>query len=362
MRLVAISKLKPEMVLARSIYHNDCLVLKEGQTNIGRFVRNLSNMGIEYVYVEDSKSSGILIPDAISEKTRVHCKRVLRQTITDFSDNSTLEITDISVAINSILDEILNNPDVQISLNDISATDEYTFSHSVSTTVYALLIAKQLDYSRSMMEKLAIGTLLHDMGKVLLDKKILFKEDRLSEDEFEYIKKHTIYGYDALKKCVHLTELSRVISLQHHERMDASGYPYGIPAGELHEFARIVAIADVYDAVTTDRCYKKKWSSVKAVNYLLENADTKFDTNLVATFIRQIAIYPNGTLVQLSSGCAAIVKEQNKSMPFRPIVRVIENEYGQEVESYEINLMEELNITILETEIDMEDEEEQCGA
>ena len=353
MRLVSTSMLKSNMVLARSIYHNDCLILRAGQSDITRFVSQLNNMGIEFIYVEDSKSEGIVIPDVLSEATRVSCKRILRQTIDDFSKNSTMDLTQISDAIDLIISDILRNTDIQMSLNDICAADEYTYAHSVSTTVYSLLIAKELNYSRPMLEKLAAGTLLHDMGKALLDKKVLFKASELSPEEFEYVKTHTTLGYSALQKCNNLTELSRIIALLHHERMDGSGYPGGVEAKNLHEFSRIVAIADVYDALTTDRCYRKKWSANRAVDYLIECSDTKFDANLVALFIQQIAIYPNGSTVKLSNNYFGIVKEQNKSLPLRPIVRVIADELGRDIDMFEVDLVKELSITIIESEIEI---------
>lgn len=354
MRLVPLSMIEPDMVLAKSIYYEDCLIIREGLSNLQRFANGLKRLGIDYIYVEDSKSEGIEIPDAISEETRVNCKKILRKTMDDFEDSTIIDLTEMTSSINSIIDEILGNPDILISLNDISAADEYTFSHSVSTTVYSLLIAKQLGYNRSMLEKLAAGAMLHDMGKILLDKKILNKREQLTPEEFEYIKQHTIVGYEALKKCPNLTELSRVISLQHHERMDGTGYPYGIPAGELHEFCRIVAIADVYDALVSDRCYRKRWSPNNAVNYLVKNAETQFDLKLVSVLIKQIAIYPNGSLVRLSDNSIAIVKEQNKNFPLRPIVRVITDANGRDIDPYEIDMMKVLSITILESELEME--------
>lgn len=353
MRLVSLSMLKPDMVLAKSIYYRDCLVLRSGQTELEQYVNSLQKLGIDCVYVEDSKSNGIEIPDAISEETRVSCKRILRQTIDDFENRTIVDISDMSETLQSIIDDILNNDDLLVSLNDISASDEYTFSHSVSTTVYSLLIARQLGYNRSMMEKLAAGALFHDIGKILLDKKILNKEGFLNKEEKEHIKLHTTLGYQALKKCINLTELSRIVALYHHERMDGSGYPSGIKAGELHEVVRIVAVADTYDALISDRCYRQKWTSNQAVNFLIENAETKFDTKLVSAFIKQIAIYPNGSMVVLSDNTIGIVKEQNKNFPLRPIVRVITNKDGKEIEPYEIDLMKILSITILESEIEM---------
>ncbi len=353
MRLVSLSMLKSEMTLAKSIYYRDCLVLKEGTGDLERYTNSLKRLGIEYVYIEDRKSDGIEIPDAISEETRQVCKQVLRQTMEEFATKTIIDIQQLSVAVNNIIDEILSNPDILISLTDIGASDEYTFTHSVSTTVYSLIIATKLGYNRPMLEKLGAGALLHDMGKILLDNKILNKDGKLNDEEFEYIKQHTVLGYEALKKCVNLTELSRIISLYHHERMDGKGYPTGTPASELHEFTRIVAIADVYDALVSDRCYRRKWSSNQAVNYLVEHAETQFDLKLVSVLIKQIAIYPNGSMVRLSDGTIGIVKEQNSNFPLRPIVRVVSDESGRDITSYEVDLMKVLSVTIIESELEM---------
>ncbi len=354
MRLISLSMIKPDMKLAKAIYHNDCLILRAGVMDLQRFAISLKNLGIEYVYIDDAFSDGIEIPDAISEETRVNCKRILRQTLEEFEAKTVVDLTEMSDSIHNIIDEILANPDIQISLNDISAADEYTFTHSVSTTVYSLLIANKLGYNKQMMERLAAGALLHDIGKIILDHKILNKKGGLSPEEFEHVKLHTTLGYDMLKKCLGLTELSRIISLQHHERMDGSGYPMGCLAGELHEFGRIVALADVYDALVTDRCYRKKWSSNNAVNYLVEHAETKFDLKLVSILIKQIAIYPNGSMVRLSTKEVGIVKEQNKNFPLRPMIRVISDENGSEITPYELDLMKVLHITIIESELEME--------
>ncbi len=353
MRLISTSRLEPNMVLAKSIYDNGCLILCSGQTNLGRYVESLHNMGIEYLYVEDEKSEGIEIPDVISEETRIKCKTVLRDVMVRMSNESVMDVDIMQDMVDVVLEEVLQNRSVQVGLNDIGTTDDYTLTHSVSTTVYALLLASRLNYSKNMLKKLAIGALLHDIGKVLLDKDILFKEGALDEDEIEYVKQHTTLGYMTLKESVTLSELSRIIALQHHERMDGSGYPSGVKASEVHEFSRIVAIADVYDALTTDRCYHKKWPNDKAVSYLIKCAGDKFDTELVRTFVQLVAIYPNGSIVRLSNGCYAIVKEQNKNMPLRPIVRVYEDQHKKEVEMYEIDLMKELSVTIVESEVEL---------
>lgn len=356
MRLVSLPMVTQDMVLAQSIYYADCLVLKAGTCELVKYEKRLKNLGVEYIYVEDKESEGIEIPDVISNETRIGCKKVLRQTIDNFADDTLVDLHDFKQVINNVVDEVLYNKDVQVSLNDISAADEYTLAHSVSTTVYSLVLARKLNYSKSMLEKLAIGTLLHDVGKTVLDKGVVFKKERLNEAEYEHVREHARLGYEILRKSSAITELSRLIALTHHERIDGSGYPSGITGEEMHEFSKIAAIADVYDALTSDRCYRKKWPAHKAAEYLIQCAGTQFDTRLVSMFIKEIALFPNGSLVRLSDHSLGLVERQNKGTPLRPVVRVIADEFGGKIPYYKVDLMKELSITIIESEIEIQRE------
>lgn len=353
-RLVSVEMLQPEMKIARAVYQQGALILPEGRSNITRYIPNLRNMGIEYVYVEDGKSEGIEIPDAVAEKTRTNCKQVLQQTMQKFSVSDRLEVDSLQHCVNDVISDILKNPDVQVSLNDIASNDEYTFTHSVSTMVYALMIAKKLNYNEQMLGVLGMGTILHDIGKMIIDPAIIFKEDKLTKQEYEYVKMHTMYGYQALRRIAMLPEQARLIAYTHHERLDGSGYPRGLTAGEIPEFARIVAIADVYDALTTDRCYRKKWPAHKAMDFLIERSQKEFDPELLALFMQQLAVYPNGSMVRLSNQYVGLVCNQNKDMPLRPVVRMIQNPEGKDIVPYEVDLMKELNITVVESELEID--------
>lgn len=354
MRLVAVEMIDETMRLAKNVYLGECLLLKKGTRNLNRYIENFSNMKIRYVYVEDKKSHDIVIPDAISEETRYTCKNVLSNTIMDFTQGNTLKLVKLSSSIDSIIAEISANNDVQISLSDISAADEYTFTHSVNVAVYSLLIGRGLRYSRKKLQILAMGSLLHDIGKTILDPEIVYKEAALSDAEFEYVKKHTICGYEVLRDAPNVPAAAKEIALNHHEKLDGTGYPRGLKASELNEFARITAIADVYDALTTDRCYRKKWSTNKALDFLIENSDTKFDPDLIRVFMQRIAIYPNGSMVRLSDGKLGIVVEQNSFAPLRPIIRVTANKYGKDIKPYVVDLMKVLSVTVIESEIEID--------
>lgn len=353
MRLVSIELLTPDMKIARAVTNRDALILPAGRSNVTRYIPNLRNMGIEYVYVEDGKSEDIEIPDAVSEETRANCKLVLQNSMQQFSASDKIEFKSLQTCIDSVITDILKNPDVQVSLSDIASNDEYTFTHSVSTMVYSLMIGRKLGYSESMMQTLGLGTLLHDIGKLIIEKEVMFKEGKLTKEEYEYVKMHSLYGYQTLRRFADMPEQARLIAYTHHERLDGSGYPRGLSGEEINEFSRIVAIADVYDALTTTRCYRKKWPAHKAMEFLYEKSETEFDHILVGLFTQQLAVYPNGSLVKLSNGCIALVCRQNRSMPLRPVVRVIQDQQGKEVTPYDVDLMRELSVTVIESELEI---------
>lgn len=352
MRKVLLSKLVPEMQLAKSIYHNNSLLLVAGTNRLTRFAPCLDNYGITSIYINDRISDDIEIPDAISEETRCKCKNALQGVLETVKEDGSFNADYFSGAVNSLLEDIISRPDVLVSLNDIGTTDDSTLVHSVNTTVFALLLGQKLGLSESKLRKLAEGTLLHDIGKTILDTHILYKPTKLSKSEFEHVKRHTTLGYEILKNNPILTELPRLISLQHHERIDGSGYPKGLKGDEIHLFSRIVAIADMYDALTSERCYHRAISNQRAVEILTENSADKIDPALLALFIQNIAIYPNGSMVSLSDGTRGIIKQQNHAMPYRPVVRVIDDREGADgiLKVYDVDLLEKLNLTIIDKE------------
>jgi len=351
MRKIDLSMVLPDMLLGKSIYHYNQLLLTAGINNIGRFSDSLLKLGITSIYVEDDISKDIEISDAISDSTRLKCKDALQDAINRFRVQGSFDMCSISEATSSLIDEILLRPDVLVCLNDIATTDDSTLVHSINTTVFSLLIGQQLKLSPIELKALAEGTILHDIGKTLVDPKVLYKNDRLSEPEFEIVKQHTIAGYELLKTNPLLTELSRIISLQHHERLDGSGYPYGLTADQIHPFAKIVAIADMYDALTAERCYRKSLTNYQAYQILAQESTIKLDAHLLGQFLKNIAIYPNGTLVNLSDGTRGIIKSQNPGIPFSPNVMVLNTMNEKEVKLYDLDLSTTFNIVIKNNDV-----------
>lgn len=347
MRKVRLENLTPDMRLGKSIYHYNSLLLREGTTNLTKFLPNLMNLGIPFLYIDDELSEDIEIEDAVSEGTRFKCRAALHESFQTIKSQGSADLNMLSDAISLLLDDILSSPDILISLSDIGTTDDSTLVHSVNTTIFSLMIAQQLNFSMLELKKLAEGALLHDIGKTLLKPEILYKTTPISAEEFSHIKEHSLLGYTILRKNPNFTELSRIISLQHHERLDGSGYPYGLKKEDIHVFAKIVAIADMYDALTAERCYRAGLSNFDAYQILMKDSQKKIDHELLKLFLQHIAIYPNGTVVKLSDGTRGIVKSQNKGLPFCPLIRVINDLHGEPVKLYDLNLEKELNITII---------------
>lgn len=187
---------------------------------------------------------------------------------------------------------------------------------------------------------------MHDVGKTALDHSILFKPGKLTEEEFEHVKRHPQLGYDFLNKDPRIDERTKDICLLHHERIDGTGYPYCLKGKEIPEMSKICSIVDVYEALTVKRCYHEAIEPILATEILTQEAGRKLDFDLVSKFLKNIAVYPTGSSVLLSNGEQAIVKGQNPSFPLRPVVRTVRMHNGKCIPKDEIDLLTKLNITI----------------
>jgi putative nucleotidyltransferase with HDIG domain len=347
MRKVLICNLTPDMCLAKPVLFKNMLLLNKGIYNLNKYIKLLEKLGIYSIYIEDGISSEIEIPELVSEKTLLKCRNILQNVMDTFKQTGSLETDQLYDSSFEILEELLSREDILVSLDNIGSTDTNTLSHSLNVTIYALLLGIALGYSKKRLQLLAEGAILHDIGKTLLDQKILFKPGKLTNSEFDHIKNHAFLGYNILKENPYMSAVTKNVVLYHHERLNGTGYPDGIRQNSIHAFARIVAIADVYDAVTMDRCYRKALSSNEAIAILKADAGDKLDSVFVETFICQLAIYPNGSLVRLADRRIGIIKEQNRHLPFQPIIRILYETDGSKVEPYEIDLSQDLTVKII---------------
>ena len=348
MRRIPLEDLTCSMKLAKSIYHNGNLILAEGTDNLQEYSEGLFSYGIFSIYVEDEVSEDIEVLDVVHQETRCKCKNILSECFKVIKNQGNVEDGIIDDMVKSILEDLFGREDVIISMSDIGVKDDATLIHSINTAVFSVLAGKRLNLQEEELRDLAEGALFHDLGKVLISSNILLKNDKLTSDEFNEMKKHPLVGYEMLTKHTTISENARLIALQHHERLDGTGYPGGLREKEIGELPRIVAIADVYDALTAERCYRKSMSNFKAYSILKQDVGTKYDPIIFKRFMENVAIYPNGIVVNLSDGTHGIVKEQNKDMPFRPIVRVIDDRNKTSIKLYDLNLMENFGTDIID--------------
>ena len=244
-----------------------------------------------------------------------------------------------------VLYEIRSYKKIQIEYVDIKNIDNYIYSSSLNVALLSSLIAWELGYGFEMVKEIFIGAIYHDIGIALLPKDITTKKEALTFNEKKQILSHPLLGYQYIKEQFFLSAYVKSIVLQHHEQIDGTGYPDRLFKNEINQMAQIIGIADVYDAMTSDRPYRRAVSPKEALEFIVGNMGKKYFYEVAQAFISRITPYPRGTIVMLSSGFPAVVEELNDQFPLRPLVKVIyKTSSGYYYERY--NLMNHQNILI----------------
>lgn len=244
-----------------------------------------------------------------------------RQLIRGFSGRGTLEIKTAEKVVAELAGYLQQNLAAMVWLTRIKDRDDYTAQHSINSAILALGLAHALEWPPDEIERAGLAALLHDVGNVEIDQSILNKPDLLNEEEFRHVKTHTLKGHELLSARDDLDPVVALAALEHHERSDGKGYPYGKKASDINRISRLVSIVDVYDAVTSQRSYRAARSHHDALGVLWRGRSHKFDRHMVETFIHFLGWVAPGTLVRLSSGELAIVEETNIVHGFYPVVR-----------------------------------------
>lgn len=221
-----------------------------------------------------------------------------------------------------MIDSVLRNHNALACLGRMREKDDYLLEHSVNLAVLMGIFARSLDIDRETMHQAVLGAMLHDIGKVMIPDIVLQKPAKLTSNEFQVMRQHVVYSRELLKKTPGILPLTVTVAAQHHERVDGSGYPDGLHSCDICREGKMCGIADVYDALTSDRMYHKSIPPTHALKKLLEWSGTHLDQELVHRFIRTVGIYPVGSLVKLESGRLAVVMEAGEKDQRRPIVKV----------------------------------------
>ncbi|WP_345243779.1 HD-GYP domain-containing protein [Pontibacillus salipaludis] len=357
MRLLSTFSLEPGHELAKPIHNEKGKVLIHSGVSLTlKMIERLNDMGITYVYIEDEVTDDIVTEFPITDQVRNQAIHRITDTFDKVKSSNTLQDSFIfdrtgekmKEVVRKILSDIQRHDRAISLLSDVFTYDDYIFTHSLNVTIYTLALGTELGLHPKKLEELGFGAILHDVGKVQVPREVLFKPGSLSDDEFELIKEHSEAGFNMLRSVPSVPLVAAHCAFQHHERLDGSGYPRGLCDKDIHYYAKILAIADVFDAVTSNRVYRRAMLPHEGLEILYAGAGTKFDLHMIQAFRRSVAVYPNGLSVRLSDGRKGIVSRQNLNISDRPHVRILE-ENGQSVHSYyELDLSKALNIVITE--------------
>ncbi len=344
MRVLSVQQLQPGTKLAQDVTTNPGgpPLLRAGVVVNERFRRALIAAGITTVWVEDALSEGIAPTKVISEETRRQTTAAVTNALagartamakgTGLPDKAVEELT---AAASAIVDEVLASPEAALHLADMMGADQYLLQHVVDVCSLGVLIAGRIfredgwvdpqgrrrhDGFETRLSKLGLGLLLHDIGKLAVPPEVLNKPERLDDAEWAQIRRHPELGAEMLGQDA--SYLVKAVVRHHHERWDGQGYPDRLEGDAIHHFARIAAVADVYDAITSERVYKR--AAAPDVGYALITRDrgTAFDPDVVAAFTRVVVPFPVGYEVLLTDGRTGLVSAVDLADPLRPTVRI----------------------------------------
>lgn len=345
---IPVTELQPGMKLAKDVYLSDGrLLLLAGFVIKPRYIRKMELLGVTSVYIY--KEQQISQEEISEEKVYSEAFNTIKNVLTSVRDGKEVNIPAIKETVNDIVQRVINNESVFMQLTGIRDIDNYTFLHSIDVCIYSVITGKNMGLTQEELTELGIGAVLHDIGKCKVPFDILMKPSKLTEEEFYIMKLHTIHGHEILSNTSGLSKRIANIACQHHEKWDGTGYPLGLSNYQIEKFARIITIADVYDALTADRVYKKRDLPHEAAEYIMCYSSTLFDPTISQVFIRNIAVYPEGSVVLLNTSEIGYVTESNKNISIRPKVKIIARKEGPPIlDPYTIDLLNNPSVFIID--------------
>ena len=263
--------------------------------------------------------------EELTVATGIHnsASRYIKTVLEDTRLGGTIDTGAAKEIVADMADSIIRNPNALVWLTHLKRRDDYTAIHSMNVCIISLAFARSCGCSVEQLKTIGMGALLHDIGKMKVPDEILNKPGKLTEQEFEVMKKHPVYGYELLKDDKQVSAESLDIVLSHHEHTNGSGYPNALTEHEIKPLTRIVCIVDVYDAVTSGRVYHNAMTPHDALKNMYNWMPGNFDQELVEIFIKSLGIYPVGTIVELTTGQTAIVSSINENHHLKPTVMLV---------------------------------------
>jgi len=358
MRMVATNRCPSGVRLAKPIYseRGTKLVGEDVELTSG-MIERLKQSGISYLYVKDKVADDINVEEPIPMEVRIEAVQTIQSIFTTIQAgyqkgerlvSPRVKVDQFRNVFSNLLKAIKESQRTLSLLTEIHNKDSYVFSHSLNVAIYTIALGVKKGYNDQQLADLGMGALLHDIGKMLIPPAILHKPGKLTEEEFMVVQKHPEYGFDLLKKEFEISYLSAHCAFQHHERWDGLGYPRGLKGEEIHPYARLMAVCDVFDAMTSHRVYRNALLPSDSMAWIRSKASVAFEEEAVDIFHRTISLFPIGMTVQLNTGETAVVIDTNADAPDRPIVRVFKDPNGETLSVFhELDLNKHVDVTIV---------------
>jgi HD-GYP domain-containing protein (c-di-GMP phosphodiesterase class II) len=350
MRFIPSSCLMPGMITSKDLYgYNNELMLSKNHVLSETEIHRINHLELQGIYISDELSRDIDVKSVINSKLRNNTIKAIKNIYMQVEDgNISVNASSMSRLrdmVNDIIDEITINKNAIINMLDLKTFDDYTYNHSVNVAVISIVFGVSMGFSKTKLYELGLGALLHDIGKVFVPIEILEKKRKLTEDEFRQISEHSLKGSNYLREKWVIPIESNIAVLNHHERYNGTGYPYQLRGDKISELGKILAVADVFDALTSNRAYRDAFLPSDAMEYIMGGSGTFFDPKIVSVFAKKVVPYPAGTSVILSNGLKGLVVENYMSYCMRPKVKIISNQTD-----YYLDLCNDrklLNVTIV---------------
>lgn len=352
---VTVDKLKPGMVLSDAVHSpTGKKLLNGGIALTDEYIETIKQNSVERVmvlvydqyskalasdtgtanvtatvsrFVEEDGAKKLKIDSSSSKKSHAIAIERTKKFFDDIKQGATVETDAIIGSVNTLVGDVLSNPHAFSNLSILKMKDEYTYVHSVDVAVLAVLMGTNMKMQKTDLFTLAAAGLLHDVGKMLVPEALLNKPGKYTDAETAQMHKHSFLGYKLLKR-ENIDERVANCVLEHHEWVNGKGYPFGKTGIYLDDFSKIIAVCDVFNALTTQRSYRSPMEPYKAVKVIAMEAGSHLDPELAKVFQRVIGMYPNGTIVLASDGSRCRVVEQNTTLPLRPVLEVIQDASG----------------------------------
>ena len=338
MRLVEFQDLTPGMEIADDFYGvNGGILAKKGTAISEKYIENLSQYEIPFLYVLDTHSEDIHVNCSITSKARNEATQNLKELYTLVRQGKKgmyhKALQKCLESVDSLTEDIIAEKIDLYDVFDIKMIENYRYQQPVNVTIISLIIGKSLNLSSLEMYRLACGAFFHDIGYMFIPEDVLTKEGKLTDAELALVRTHTEEGYRFAKDEFNLPMRSYLAILQHHERFDGKGYPMAKAGEDISIYGRIVAIADVFDALSSRRRQRHALSPTEAYKIIIEGAGKEFDPKLVRAFVDRVSPYPIGYTLKLPDGRVGVVAKNYRGKPFNPTVRIIQDN-GKAVKPY----------------------------